>query len=180
MYLLAAPQAGGFYDDNKLLSFFMQNACLIRHSRCTPFRSHHGKGFFVELQVLHLLLWKLAGRTPDPTLLKFLRIDELLVDISDDLVDYEDDVQQNSFNIFRCYAHLFGPEAPRVLVQRISDLEQQHAKLLAALPTHLQEHWHTRHREASVEGGSSDGAGAWEFPSIIYGEAAYRESEEDE
>ena len=41
------------------------------------------------LQVLNLLLCRLSGRPYDEQLLAFLRVDELLVDISDDLVDYE-------------------------------------------------------------------------------------------
>jgi hypothetical protein len=38
----------------------------------------------------------------DEALLSFLRLDELLVDVGDDLTDYEDDVLANSFNIYRC------------------------------------------------------------------------------
>ena len=41
------------------------------------------------------------GQPPDDLLLQFLRLDELLVDIGDDLTDYEDDVVNNSFNIYR-------------------------------------------------------------------------------
>ena len=41
------------------------------------------------MQVLNLLLYKLRGEEPDPKLLDFLRADEHLVDIGDDLVDYE-------------------------------------------------------------------------------------------
>ncbi|KAF5837827.1 hypothetical protein DUNSADRAFT_3790 [Dunaliella salina] len=136
---------------------------------------HESKSF--DYRVMHLILWKLVGRQPQPSLLAFLKVDELLVDIGDDLTDYEDDVERNSFNIFRCYAHLFGADAPCMLVQRISDLEQLHAQLLARLPPHLQAHWQTRHKEASVEGGSCDG-GSWEFPSVIYDEAAFREDED--
>jgi hypothetical protein len=40
-------------------------------------------------QVLNLLLFKLTGRPYDAQLLEFLAVDELLVDIGDDLVDYE-------------------------------------------------------------------------------------------
>lgn len=80
------------------------------------------------LQVLNLLLHKLTRRPYDTTLLDFLFVDEHLVDIGDDLVDYEvrhmvctlamlfgmftnvqllsacalqDDVMANSFNIYR-------------------------------------------------------------------------------
>ncbi len=81
------------------------------------------------LQVLNLLLYKLTRRPYDDMLLGFLFVDEHLVDIGDDLVDYEarrhvvsddavlfhavtsiklqnvcslqDDVIANSFNIYR-------------------------------------------------------------------------------
>jgi hypothetical protein len=53
-------------------------------------------------------------------LLEFMRLDEFLIDIGDDLTDYEDDVVANSFNIFRGYVYLFGQEAPLKLV-RVSD-----------------------------------------------------------
>lgn len=41
------------------------------------------------MQVLNLLLYQLTKCTYDVTLLKFLFVDEHLVDIGDDLVDYE-------------------------------------------------------------------------------------------
>ena len=41
------------------------------------------------LQVLNLLLYGLTGRTVDDQLMAFLAVDEHLVDIGDDLVDYE-------------------------------------------------------------------------------------------
>ena len=75
------------------------------------------------LQVLNLMLFKLTKRPYNEALLRFLFIDEHLVDIGDDLVDYEvqykrrifaacnavnryvqylqDDVLANSFNIYR-------------------------------------------------------------------------------
>ena len=51
--------------------------------------------------MLNLLLFGLRKQLPQPKLLAFLRVDEHLVDIGDDLVDYEDDVLENSFNIYR-------------------------------------------------------------------------------
>ena len=51
--------------------------------------------------MLHLLLFRLLGKPDDEQLLSFLRADEQLVDIGDDLTDYEDDVVNNSFNIYR-------------------------------------------------------------------------------
>ncbi len=40
-------------------------------------------------QVLNLLLYGLTGRPVDEQLMEFLAVDEHLVDIGDDLVDYE-------------------------------------------------------------------------------------------
>ena len=40
-------------------------------------------------QVLNLLLYGLRSAQPDEALLRFLFVDEHLVDIGDDLVDYE-------------------------------------------------------------------------------------------
>jgi hypothetical protein len=55
----------------------------------------------VPLQVLHLLLHGLLKKPLDEALLSFMRLDEILIDIGDDLTDYEDDVMANSFNIYR-------------------------------------------------------------------------------
>ena len=41
------------------------------------------------VQVLNLLLYGLTGRPVDEQLMEFLAVDEHLVDIGDDLVDYE-------------------------------------------------------------------------------------------
>ena len=53
------------------------------------------------VQVLNLLLFSLRKQLPQPELLAFLRVDEHLVDIGDDLVDYEEDILENCFNIYR-------------------------------------------------------------------------------
>ncbi|GIL64075.1 hypothetical protein Vafri_18050 [Volvox africanus] len=135
---------------------------------------HAAKSF--DYRVLCLLLFRLTKKPYDEALLSFLRLDEMLVDISDDLVDYEDDVLANSFNIFRCYIQLYGREAELRLVERISSLEEQHGRLLAGLTEDMREHYWRRHREAS-EGQGSD---RWVFPPPIYDEATYRERIERE
>ncbi|KAG2437905.1 hypothetical protein HXX76_005521 [Chlamydomonas incerta] len=129
---------------------------------------HSAKSF--DYRVLCLLLFRLSGRAYDDGLLAFLRLDEMLVDISDDLCDYEDDVVANSFNIFRCYIHLYGREAEMKLVERIGALESQHAKLLAGLPEESQRHYWSRHEEAC----DGQGADRWVFPPPIYDEEEYR------
>ena len=46
------------------------------------------------MKVLNLLLHKLTGRPVDAAELAFLAVDEQLVDIGDDLFDYEVNVEQ--------------------------------------------------------------------------------------
>ncbi|KAG2490904.1 hypothetical protein HYH03_010817 [Edaphochlamys debaryana] len=131
-------------------------------------RCHEAKSF--DYRVLCLLLFRLSGRPYDESLLAFLRVDEMLVDMSDDLCDYEDDVLANSFNIFRCYCHVYGREAELKLVERIGSLEARHRELLAGLPAAMREHHAARHEEA-CEGQGSD---RWVFPSPIADEADFR------
>lgn len=80
--------------------------------------THESKSF--DYRVLNLLLHKLAGTPYDHAVLAFLRVDEMLVDIGDDLVDYEDDVCANSFNIYRAYIALFGAGEAQLKLVRAS------------------------------------------------------------
>lgn len=65
---------------------------------------------------MHLLLQELLKTPHDSTLWEFMRVDEMLIDMGDDMTDYEDDVVANSFNILRGYVYLYGSEAPLKLV----------------------------------------------------------------
>lgn len=131
--------------------------------------AHEAKSF--DYRVLHLLLHRLAGRADyDESVLAFFRLDEMLVDIGDDLTDYEDDVEANSFNIYRCFVHLHGPGAALALAKRIGELEAAHAAALQRLPAAVREHYLSRQTEAYEE----PGAEKWCFPSPILDEAAFR------
>eukprot|EP00879_Flechtneria_rotunda_P031831 GHRR01034836.1.p1 GENE.GHRR01034836.1~~GHRR01034836.1.p1 ORF type:complete len:130 (+),score=55.92 GHRR01034836.1:102-491(+) len=120
---------------------------------------------------MHLLLHALLNKPHDETLLEFMRVDEMLVDIGDDLTDYEDDVMVNSFNIYRGYIHLYGRAAPEHLIERISALEAQRAKLLLQLSEDLQDKIVQRQKDAATE----EGADKWVFPAPIFDEIKYRE-----
>lgn len=159
-------------------------AAMLRHPRCsddsTPESARHlsiaqiheaslAKSF--DYRVLNLLLYGLTGRPVDDQLMAFLAVDEHLVDIGDDLVDYEDDVMANSFNIYRGYVHLHGSSAQLALIDRIAELEAQHAALLALLPDQTRQKFQRRHAEAS----EAPGSGNWIFPQPILDEASYRQ-----
>uniref|UniRef100_A0A383VVX6 Uncharacterized protein n=1 Tax=Tetradesmus obliquus TaxID=3088 RepID=A0A383VVX6_TETOB len=130
--------------------------------------AHEAKSF--DYRVLHLLLHGLLRKPLDEALLAFMRLDEMLIDIGDDLTDYEDDVMANSFNIYRGFIHLYGKEAPTNLAARISHLEARRGMLLAQLPQGLQQKVLKRQREAATE----EGADKWVFPDPILDEPAYR------
>lgn len=125
--------------------------------------AHEAKSF--DYRVLHLVLLQRIRRPVDAALLAFLRIDEQLVDIGDDLTDYEDDVVANSFNVFRCFVALHGAAAaPARLIEHISGLERRHAAALARLPEATQRHFWARHADASQAEGQS---GRWALPRAI-------------
>lgn len=67
-----------------------------------------------DYRLLNHLLYALRGVQPDEAALAFLRADELLVDMGDDFLDYEDDITAaggGSFNLLRCFVHLYGEAA---------------------------------------------------------------------
>ncbi|GKD48160.1 hypothetical protein Tco_1277136 [Tanacetum coccineum] len=75
----------------------------------------HLKSF--DYRVLNLLLYQLNGRKINETHMEFLSISEFLVEVSDDLFDYEDDVLENNFNILRMFVRMYGASvAPTMLV----------------------------------------------------------------
>eukprot|EP00798_Chlamydomonas_sp_ICE-L_P019498 gene19498-26161_t len=122
-------------------------------------RTHESKSF--DYRVLHYVLQRLEGCEPEKVLLSFLRVDELLVDIGDDLTDYE-----------VAFVFLYGREAELKLVERIASLEAEHSKLLHQLPKAVQEQYWRRHGEASATLSS----GSWIFPQPIFNERAFRET----
>lgn len=99
----------------------------------------------------------------------------LLAPAGDDLTDYEDDIDagsgSGSFNIFRCFVHLWGRDAPLHMAQRVGELEQQREQLLAQLPLEQQRHVRQRQVEAASEG---EGGLRWQMPPIVLDEAAFR------
>ena len=127
-----------------------------------------------DYRLLDALLAQLAARDreagaaaddaeEEAALRRFLRVDELLIDIMDDLFDYEGDVAKNSFNVLRGYAHAHGADAPRRLVSRISLLEREHAELLAALPRKARAAYSRNRRDEMKK----TGADRWIFPRLI-------------
>jgi len=63
-----------------------------------------------DYRILHRILCILEGKAYNSTLFEVMFYNEHLVDIADDLYDYETDVERNSFNILRCYVKKHGKD----------------------------------------------------------------------
>ncbi|XP_073293537.1 uncharacterized protein [Primulina huaijiensis] len=138
-------------------------------------RAIHLKSF--DYRVLNLLLYQLRVAMVNEAHMEFLSVSELLVEISDDLFDYEDDVAENHFNILRMYVRYYGASAaPIKLAKFVTELEEKYDRLLKALGSELCTKYQKRCEEATKEGGKTCGPplGTWHIPPVIEDEARYR------
>nr|VDD34157.1 unnamed protein product [Brassica oleracea] len=138
-------------------------------------RAIHLKSF--DYRVLNLLLYKLRGVEVNELHMEFLSVSEFLVEVADDLFDYEDDVLENSFNVLRMFVGIFGPSnAPTELAKRISAAEEKYEEIMKSLDPHLSSNYQRRCEEATKEGGKVSGPslGTWNIPAVISDEDAYR------
>ncbi|KAK1439478.1 hypothetical protein QVD17_05296 [Tagetes erecta] len=135
----------------------------------------HLKSF--DYRVLNLLLYQLNRKEVNETHMEFLSVSEFLVEISDDLFDYEDDVLDNNFNILRMFVRIYGASsAPTMLAKSITEAEEKYSNLLNALDPELCFKYQKRCEEATKEGGKVVGPplGSWSIPPIIEDEDVYR------
>ncbi|KAH9664564.1 ATP synthase subunit b [Citrus sinensis] len=114
----------------------------------------HLKSF--DYRVLNLILYQLRGEEVNDLHMEFLSISEFLVEISDDLFDYEDDVLENNFNILRMFVRIYGPATAPTMI--------------------LSSNYQRRCEEATKEGGKITGhpLGTWSIPPLIVDEESYR------
>ncbi|XP_007047894.2 PREDICTED: uncharacterized protein LOC18611535 isoform X2 [Theobroma cacao] len=158
--------------ERKLCSALM---CKMEISIEDVMRAIHLKSF--DYRVLNLLLYQLRGEEVNDLHMEFLSVSEFLVEISDDLFDYEDDVLENNFNILRMFAKVYGPStAPAMLAKYITDSEERYDNLLKTLDPQLSSKYKRRCEEATKEGGKVSGhpLGTWSIPPLIVNEELYR------
>ena len=126
-----------------------------------------------------------------------LAASELLVELSDDLYDYEEDVASGAFNFYRCLVNRHGPErAPEEMAAVIQSAEREYARLeerLSRDDPELARRYRERCAQATEEGlpgrqvpadpSSSaervDSRPKWEMPPPIADERAWRERTDD-
>nr|XP_024365945.1 uncharacterized protein LOC112277635 isoform X2 [Physcomitrium patens] len=130
-----------------------------------------------DYRILNLLLYGLLHEPVNEAHFEFLSVSELLVEISDDLFDYEEDVVKNTFNVLRMFVHTYGSnDAPIKLAQFISKIEDEYQALLVALEPDIRDKYTQRCEEAVKEGGSKSVhvLGDWTIPPLITDENAFR------
>ncbi|PON90914.1 ATP synthase subunit B [Trema orientale] len=110
----------------------------------------HLKSF--DYRVLNLLLYQLRGEQVNEVHMDFLSISEFLVEVADDLFDYEDDVLENNFNILRMFVRIYGTSAPAMVAKYIAQAEEKYSILLKTLESQLSLEYHRRCEEATREG----------------------------
>ncbi|GFQ03270.1 hypothetical protein PHJA_002470800 [Phtheirospermum japonicum] len=128
-------------------------------------RAIHLKSF--DYRVLNLLLCQLRGEKVNEMHMEFLSISELLVEVSDDLFDYEDDVVENNFNILRMFVKYYGASAAPIMTAKfITEAEEKYDQLSKALDPELSMKYQQRCEEATKEGGKICGPslGTWHIP----------------
>ncbi|KAJ4950497.1 hypothetical protein NE237_027329 [Protea cynaroides] len=138
-------------------------------------RAIHLKSF--DFRVLNMLLYQLRGEQVNELHMEFLSISEFLVEISDDLFDYEDDVVENNFNILRMFVQIYGASvAPSMLAKCITEAEENYERLSKTLDPNLSLKYWRRCEEATKEGGNKSGhsLGTWTIPPVIVDEESYR------
>ncbi|CAN6479993.1 unnamed protein product [Victoria cruziana] len=136
-------------------------------------------GFGVEYWALerHLCNSMALKKNVNESHMEFLSVSELLVEIADDLFDYEDDIMGNNFNILRMLTRIYGSAlAPSMLAKCIADAEEQYEILLKKLDPKLAANYKKRCEEATKEGGRSSGPtlGTWNIPRVISDEESFR------
>ncbi|KAK3287659.1 hypothetical protein CYMTET_4841 [Cymbomonas tetramitiformis] len=132
-----------------------------------------------DYRVLNLLLYKARGVSVNEDYMHFLAASEMLVEISDDLFDYEEDVASNAFNVYRMFIHMYGAhQAGKELAQYIQALEGVYQQRLQLLPADLSCKYQQRCRDAFRSGGGAiqddQDDGRWTLPAPITNELSFR------
>lgn len=121
-------------------------------------RCASGKSF--DYRLLHAITLAACGMRAEPELLDMMRQYEALIEARDDISDYADDVERNSFNVLHMLSQVHGASKARAeMLARVHKIETRYRQLLARVAPHYRE----RH-EAYVR---REKGGVWLWESII-------------
>ena len=81
-----------------------------------------------DYRLMNLVLYKILKQKYNDKHLLFLRCHELIIEIGDDLFDYEDDIIKNSFNVLRMYLKLYLNQ-PKTAILKLTQFISNTEKL---------------------------------------------------
>ncbi|WYL96755.1 MAG: hypothetical protein HEQ35_25785 [Gloeotrichia echinulata IR180] len=87
-----------------------------------------------DVRLLHLILFRMLGKTYDKNLLSLIWPVEVIADIEDDFKSYIDDVAQNSYNTYRIFVALYKEKAPQYIKAELEHYENIFQEKLATFP----------------------------------------------
>lgn len=90
-----------------------------------------------DFNILHRLLFKLLGKPYDENMLSGIWIDEMLVDVEDDIRQYQDDMRRNVYNTYRMLVKLYGKEGKKKLEEYVANLMKQIGDKVAQAPPEM-------------------------------------------
>ena len=136
----------------------LRSAC--RASACKSF----------DYSVLALLVAGLTGRTVSNEMMLLLGACFQLVEIEDDLKDYEKDVEKGAFNVYAAFVRRYGAAAPDRLRVWIAERERFYLETRAVL-TEGQLKFHISRNEAQGGAGAAMApeacSGGWRLPAPV-------------
>ena len=145
-----SPRGDAAHEDELL-------RCACRASACKSF----------DYSVLALLVAGLTGRTVSKEMMLFLGGCFQLVEIEDDLKDYEKDVEKGAFNIYAAFERRYGESAFTEMTLWIAEREQFYLETRAVL-TEEQLTFHITRNEAQGGAGPAMApvacSAGWRFP----------------
>ena len=123
-----------------------------------------------DYSVLALLVARLTGRTVSKEMMLFLGSCFQLVEIEDDLKDYEKDHEKGAFNIYAAFVRRYGAAAPDRLRVWIAEREKYYLEKRTVL-TDEQLRFHISRNEAQGGAGPAMApeacSGGWALPTPI-------------
>ncbi|CAE7730706.1 MSK-3 [Symbiodinium sp. CCMP2456] len=144
-------------------------------NRCDVEEALRLKSF--DYRTMNLLLYIMRGEEPNEEHMNFLATSEILVEIGDDLVDYfEDVVERNSFNLYRCFLAMYGPDTgPEELRKYIAEAEHRYSTAFRKVDESLAQKWLKQNELLKRHSFGSEGpqGGHWELPPPV-DESAWR------
>jgi hypothetical protein len=107
----------------------------------------------------------------------FLSISEFLVEIPDDLYNYEEDVLNNNFNILRMFVKFYRPlKGPTMMAKCIIKADEKYQLLLNQLDLSLASQYPNVVKMQQEKGGkvSAYSLRSWSIPAVISNKECYR------